>query len=83
MEPLNGLAQAGSKVQTSAKPSGEPITENEIDFSHLGGKSVQTFEAPVETPDGKPIDFSSVYGEHGGQVLAPPNAESNGEEDNA
>jgi len=71
MEPLNGLAQAGSKVQALSEPQSAEPTVEEINFSHLGGKLVHRFEAPVETPDGKPIDFSSVYGEHGGQVLAP------------
>jgi hypothetical protein len=85
---LKGLVRAGSKhVQPSSKPDAKsndtPINDGEIDFSRLGGKSVQTFEAPVSPPDGKPIDFCSVYGEHGGQVLAPPNAESHDGEDNA
>jgi hypothetical protein len=71
---LGGLVQAGSAVKTSTdKPTLADIATTSYDYLKAG--------EPAEPVEG--TDFSSVYGEHGGQVLETPIAESNAEEDNA
>lgn len=77
---LSGLTKAGRHFQTAPtvekerlqKSVDDPVTETRTpsDFSHLGGKLVVRPEIP--TGDVDPVDFSDLYGETGGLVLAPP-----------
>jgi hypothetical protein len=65
---LDNLIHAGSKTQTSAKPS--------VQVKPIGLSDLATASYTVKSGEpAEPLDFSAVYGEHGGQVLAASTAE--------
>jgi hypothetical protein len=66
---LDKLTPVGSKTQTSAKPR--------VQDKPTGLSDLATASYTVKSGDAaEPMNFSAVYGEHGGQVLAAPTAET-------